>query len=74
MAEFVTSAREDARLADMTTPNAATTGPTAQQTELEEELRRAKADFAHGDFLELTLEEIDRCIEAADWAWPDGSS
>ena len=61
----------------MTTPNAAAKGTqaTTQQAQLEEELRQAEADFAHGDFVELTLEEIDRCVAAAEeWPWPDESS
>jgi hypothetical protein len=60
----------------MTTPNAAAKGTqaTTQQAQLEEELRQAEADFAHGDFVELTLEEIDRCIAAGEWPWPDESS
>ncbi len=60
----------------MTTRNAATTGSdaTTQQADLEEELRQAEADFARGDFAELTLEELDRCVAAGEWPWPDVSS
>jgi hypothetical protein len=60
----------------MTTPNAAAKGIDARtgQAELEEELRQAEADFARGDFIELRLEELDRCIAAGEWPWPDESS
>ena len=60
----------------MTTPNAAAKGFEARscQAELEEELRQAEADFARGDFVELTLEELDRCIAAGEWPWPEESS
>lgn len=60
----------------MTTPNAAANGFEArtEQAELEDELRQAEADFARGDFIEVTLEELDRCIAAGEWPWPDESS
>jgi hypothetical protein len=44
------------------------------QAELEQELRQAEDDFAHGDFIELTIEQLDRCIAAAEWPWPEESS
>jgi hypothetical protein len=60
----------------MTTPNTVTKGSkaTALQAEIQEELRQAEADFARGDFVELTIEELDRCIAAGEWPWQDESS
>ncbi len=60
----------------MTTPNAAANGCEAMtgQAELEEELRQADADFARGDFIDITLDELDRCIAAGQWPWPEESS
>lgn len=42
--------------------------------ELEAELRSAEQDFAQGDFVELTVQELDRCVAAGEWPWPTGSS
>jgi hypothetical protein len=60
----------------MTTPNAVAKGfaTTTEQAELEVELRQAEADFACGNFIELTDEELDRAITAGEWPWPDESS
>lgn len=59
----------------MATPNVATKVQTSNaQAELEEELRQAERDFANGDFIERTIEELDRCIAASTWPWPDESS
>ena len=59
----------------MATPNAvATSTEVTMQTELEEELRQAERDFARGDFIELTIEQLDRCIAAGEWPWPNESS
>jgi hypothetical protein len=59
----------------MATPNAAATSPEmTMQAELEEELRQAEEDFARGDFIELTVEELDRCIAEGRWPWPGVSS
>ncbi len=60
----------------MTTPNAAAEGFEAMtgQGELEGELRQAEADFARGDFIDVTLDELDRCIAAGEWPWPEESS
>jgi hypothetical protein len=41
--------------------------------ELEEELLRAEADFARGDFIELSREELDHCINTGESPWPDES-
>jgi hypothetical protein len=45
-----------------------------EQAELEEELRQAEEDFARGDFVALTIEQLDRCIAAGEWPWPEESS
>jgi hypothetical protein len=59
----------------MATPNAAAANPEMMmQAELEEELQQAEEDFARGDFIELTVEELDRCVAAGQWPWPDASS
>lgn len=42
--------------------------------QLEDELRRAEQDFAQGDFIELTVEDLDRCIAAGEWPWPTESA
>lgn len=57
----------------MTTSNAAANGFETMdaQAEFEDELRQAEADFACGDFVDVTLDEIDRCIAAAEWPWSD---
>jgi hypothetical protein len=44
------------------------------QRELEDELRQAEEDFARGDFVELTSEDLDRCIAAGEWPWQRASS
>jgi hypothetical protein len=59
----------------MVTPNAITQNPDAMaQAELEEELRLAEDDFGRGDFIELTIEQLDRCIAAGLWPWQNESS
>jgi hypothetical protein len=59
----------------MATPNAAEkTAQATTQAELEEELRQAEADFARGDYVELTVEQLDRCIAAGEWPWASASS
>lgn len=59
----------------MATPNAAAEGlEVTTQADLEDELRRAEQDFERGDFIELTVEQLDRCIAVGEWPWPTGSS
>jgi hypothetical protein len=59
----------------MATPiSAAKSSQATLQAELEEELRQAEEDFARGDFVELTIEELDRCIAAGEWPWQRASS
>lgn len=59
----------------MATATAATKGfEAAAQATLAEELRHAEEDFANGDFIEVTIEELDRCILAGEWPWQDEPS
>ena len=58
----------------MATPTAAVKSTQGTvQAELEEELRQAEEDFARGDFVELTIEELDACIAAGEWPWQRAS-
>jgi hypothetical protein len=41
---------------------------------LERELRQAEEDFARGDYIELTPEQLERCIATGESPWPDESS
>lgn len=52
----------------MTTPNGAAMAFQAanQRSDREEEVR--------GDFGDLTMAEIDQCIEAGGWPWSDADS
>jgi hypothetical protein len=43
-------------------------------TDLESELLAAEKDFENGNFRELTLVQLDRCIETGEWPWPEESS
>jgi hypothetical protein len=59
----------------MSTPTAAVTSSHASlQAGLEEELRQAEEDFVRGDFVDITIEELDRCIAAGEWPWQHASS
>jgi len=59
----------------MGTPNAVLSKPDSMmQAELEEELRLAQDDFARGDFIELTIEQLDTCIASGLWPWQNESS
>lgn len=59
----------------MAKPTTAVKSPdAATQAELEEELRQAEQDFTRGDFIEVTIEELDRSIAAGKWPWQDESS
>ncbi len=59
----------------MPTPTAAAKSSQGTlQAELEEELRQAEEDFARGNFVELTIEELDRCVAAGEWPWQHASS
>jgi hypothetical protein len=52
---------------------AAKTAEAAAPVVLEDELWQAQDDVAKGDYIELTLEELDRCIAAGEWPWRDES-
>jgi hypothetical protein len=41
--------------------------------DLAEELRQADEDFERGDYIELTVEQLDRCIATGESPWPDES-
>jgi hypothetical protein len=59
----------------MTAPNAAAANAVhANEPSLEEELRAAERDFAGGDFIEVTVEELERCTLAGKWPWQHESS
>ncbi len=59
----------------MPMPPAAVKSPQGElQAELEEELLQAEQDFARGDYIELTVEALDRCIAAGKWPWQRDSS
>jgi hypothetical protein len=59
----------------MATPNpAAKADEMNVQADLEDELRQAEEDFARGDFVEVTVAELDRCVAAGEWPWPNESS
>jgi hypothetical protein len=59
----------------MATPNAAAKADdTVMRADLEEELRQAERDFARGDFVEVTVADLDRCVAAGEWPWPTESS
>jgi hypothetical protein len=41
--------------------------------DLEQELRRAAEDFERGDYIELTPEQLERCVASGESPWPDES-
>lgn len=51
---------------------AKSSGPTMQTT-VEEELCQAEDDFARGDCIELTVDELDRCVASGRWPWQRAS-
>lgn len=46
----------------------------SQQAELEEEIRQAEAEFACGEFIDVTVDELDRALAEGKWPWPRVSS
>ena len=58
----------------MATPTVVKSPGAVMQAELLEELRQAEQDFARGELVEITIEELDRFIAAGKWPWPEGSS
>jgi hypothetical protein len=58
----------------MTTPNAVKNRPAStREAHLPDPLRQAEADVELGPFVDLTMEEIDRCIAVAGWPRQDES-
>jgi hypothetical protein len=51
------------------------TTETARETgaPLENDLRRANEDFKQGDYIELTDDELERCIATGESPWPNES-
>jgi hypothetical protein len=41
---------------------------------LEDEVRQAERDFAQGDFIEVTIAQLDQCLAAGEWPWATASS
>lgn len=66
----------------MATPNSPESVPVSQdvdapasadQSDLLAEILAAEADFARGDYIELTPEQLRRAIETGESPWPDES-
>jgi len=58
----------------MTTPNAVKSRPAStQHARHPDELRQAEADLERGPFVDLTMDEIDRCLALAGWPRQDES-
>ena len=47
--------------------------PRRTQAELDAELRAAIEDIERGDYIELTPEQLERCITTGESPWPDES-
>ena len=58
----------------MSIPNAAAKGLQLTSASLEDELRRAEQELKRGEFIELTVEDLDRSIAAGEWPWATESS
>lgn len=43
------------------------------QSELAADLHQAELDFERGDYIELTPEQLERCITTGESPWPDES-
>lgn len=41
--------------------------------DLERELLQAMQDFERGDYIELTIEELEHCAATGEWPWPGES-
>jgi hypothetical protein len=41
--------------------------------DLERELAQAMEDFQRGDYIELTVEQLENCAATGEWPWPDES-
>lgn len=55
----------------MPTPNAAE--KVSQQADLEDELHQAEQEFAEGDFVDVTVAQLDRCLNTEQWPWANES-
>ncbi len=49
------------------------TPPLEHAPDLEQELLEAVAEIDRGECIELTPEQLDRCIVDGEWPWPDES-
>lgn len=58
----------------VTKPASATSSQVATEAALDVELRRAEDDFASGEFIDLSVDELDRCIDAGVSPWQRASS
>jgi hypothetical protein len=45
----------------------------ASESDLLSEILSAEADFERGDYIDLTPEQLARCIETGEFPWPDES-
>lgn len=54
--------------------HAAARGSAASDSELEAELRQAEQDFSSGDYVVVTVEEVDDAVAAGEWPWPHAFS
>jgi hypothetical protein len=72
---FVTAQISRERVICMSTPRAAIeSSREASQAELDEELRQAEEDFANGNYVDMTIEDLDQCITTGEWPWQRASS
>lgn len=67
----------------MSTPNrrgsssvsTATPAPSVvDESDLLEEILAAEADFERGDYIELTVEQLEHCAATGESPWPDDES
>lgn len=55
----------------MPTPN--TAEKVSPEAELESELQQAERDFAQGDFVDVTVAQLDGCLQTEQWPWANES-
>jgi len=67
----------------MTTPNRRRSAPASNvipaspvvdQSDLIQEILSAEADFERGDYIELTVEQLEHCAATGESPWPDDES
>ena len=46
----------------------------ADESDLLEEILAAEADFERGDYIELTVEQLEHCAATRESPWPDDES